>query len=131
MARAMVTRYGLSEALGPLAYGENEEEVFLGHSVTRTQNISPETAKLIDQEIRRIVDECYARAENILKEHLDDLHTLANGLLEYETLSGDEIKGLLRGEPIIRHDPDDDKDAKPPRSSVPSGGSVVGDTKPA
>ncbi len=65
-ARAMVTRYGLSDALGPIEYGENQEEVFLGHSVSRTQNISESTAQKIDMEIRRIVDECYARAKQIL-----------------------------------------------------------------
>ena len=126
MARAMVTRYGLSDALGPLAYGENEEEVFLGHSVTRTQNISPETAKLIDQEIRRIIDECYARAEKILKEHLDDLHTLANGLLEYETLSGDEIKALLRGESLHRDQPDSQPAPQGSGSAVPTAGKSRG-----
>src|SRR5665811_1260504 len=84
--RAMVTRYGLSDALGPIEYGENQEEVFLGHSVSRTQNISESTAQKIDSEIRRVIDECYQRAYGILSSRLADLHTVAKGLLEYETL---------------------------------------------
>src|ERR1700690_4450805 len=82
MARAMVTRFGMSDELGPLAYAENQEEVFLGHSVSRTQNISEATAQKIDQEIRRIVDNCYQRAYDILTTHLNDLNVLARGLLE-------------------------------------------------
>src|SRR5277367_3293785 len=84
MARAMVTRFGMSDALGPLAYAENQEEVFLGHSVSRQQNISEATAQKIDQEIRKIVDGCYQRAYDILHDQTADLHTLAKGLLEYE-----------------------------------------------
>ncbi len=122
MARAMVTQYGMSDKLGPLAYGDNEEEVFLGHSITRTQNLSDDTQKLVDTEIHRLVDEGYAAARKILEENVDALHTIANGLLEYETLSGDEIKGLLDGRPPIR-----DFDVAPPgpggiASAVPSAG---------
>jgi len=97
MARAMVTRFGMSDDLGPIAYGENQEEVFLGHSVSRTQSVSEATAQKIDQEVRRIIDECYQRAKKILSEKTADLHTLAAGLLEYETLTGDEIVALLKG----------------------------------
>src|SRR5690606_9716805 len=107
MARAMVTRFGMSDKLGPLAYGENEEEVFLGHSVSRTQNLSEETQKLVDSEIHRIVEEGYQTARRILEEGLDNLHTIAKGLLEYETLSGEEIKGLLQGKRPVRDEPDD------------------------
>ena len=88
MARNMVTKFGMSEKLGPLQYGENEEEVFLGRSVQRHQNVSEETAKLIDSEIRQIVDSCYDLAKKILNEKIDDLHALAKGLIEYETLNG-------------------------------------------
>ncbi len=102
MARAMVMDYGMSEKLGRIRYRANEEEVFLGHSVTRTQNISGETAKLIDMEVRRLVDEGEQKARTVLTEHLDDLHTLANALLEYETLSGQEVKDLLNGKPPVR-----------------------------
>jgi cell division protease FtsH len=102
MARAMVTRFGMSDSLGPIAYAENQEEVFLGHSVSRTQNVSEATAQKIDAEIHRIIDECYARAKQILEERQGDLNVLARGLLEYETLTGDEIVALLKGIPPVR-----------------------------
>jgi cell division protease FtsH len=94
-ARAMVTRAGLSKELGPVAYGANEEEVFLGRSVARTQNMSEETAKKVDSEIRKIVDKGYERARKILTEKIEDLHKLAKALLTYETLSGEEIENLI------------------------------------
>lgn len=106
MARAMVTQYGMSDKLGPLAYRENEEEVFLGHSVARQQNSSEETQRLIDEEIRNLVDSSYQVANNILKEHIGDLHIIAKGLLEYETLTGEEIKNLLKGIEPVRGDID-------------------------
>jgi cell division protease FtsH len=102
MARAMVTRFGMSEKLGPIAYAENQEEVFLGHSVSRTQNISEETARTIDAEIHLIIDNAYNRAKQILTDHATDLNVLARGLLEYETLTGDEIIALLKGIPPVR-----------------------------
>ena len=123
IARAMVTQFGMSEKLGPLTYAENEQEVFLGHSVTQTKAVSEATAETIDSEIRRIVDEGYARARKILEGDLDQLHTLAKALLEYETLTGDEIRSLLKGERIVRPNPEEEppKDAGR-RSSVPSSG---------
>ena len=102
MARAMVTRFGMSDSLGPIAYAENQEEVFLGHSVSRTQNISEATAQKIDSEIHRIIDESYQRAKDILTSRQGDLNVLARGLLEYETLTGDEINALLKGIPPVR-----------------------------
>jgi len=102
MARAMVTRFGMSDSLGPIAYAENQEEVFLGHSVSRTQNVSEATAQKIDSEIHRIIDECYTKARQILTDHQSDLNVLARGLLEYETLTGDEIIALLKGIPPVR-----------------------------
>jgi cell division protease FtsH len=102
MARAMVTRFGMSDELGPIAYAENQEEVFLGHSVSRTQNVSEATAQKIDAEIHRIIDECYVKAKDILTTKLADLNVLARGLLEYETLTGDEIIALLKGIPPVR-----------------------------
>ena len=95
MAKNMVTKYGMSKELGPLAYGENEEEVFLGRSVTKQQNMSEETAKKIDIEVKKIVDAGYDRAKKVLTEKIDDLHKLAKALLIYETLSGDEIRDLI------------------------------------
>ncbi len=104
MARAMVTQWGMSE-LGPLAYEEPDQEVFLGHSVTRNKNISDETARKVDDEIRKLVDEGNTKAREILVAQRDNLERIAQGLLEYETLNGDEIKALLRGETIVREDP--------------------------
>ncbi|HEX5279767.1 MAG TPA: ATP-dependent zinc metalloprotease FtsH [Micropepsaceae bacterium] len=124
MARAMVTRFGMSDELGPIAYGENQEEVFLGHSVSRTQNVSEATAQKIDSEVRRIIEDTYLRAKQILQDHLDDLHTVAKGLLEYETLTGDEIKALLRGERPVRT-PYEEPESTPqsrPSGTVPQTG---------
>lgn len=95
MAKNMVTRYGMSDQLGPIAYQENEEEVFLGRSVSRTQNVSEETAKKIDAEVKKIVESGYARAKKILADKVDDLHKVAKALLTYETLSGEEIKKIV------------------------------------
>ena len=102
LARAMVTRWGFSEKLGVVSYGENQEEVFLGHSVARTQNVSAETAKTIDSEIKRLVQGGYDEARNILTTKLDDLHTVAKALLEFETLSGDEIIKVMQGIQPVR-----------------------------
>ncbi|UEM23198.1 ATP-dependent zinc metalloprotease FtsH [Skermanella mucosa] len=128
ISRRMVTEWGMSEKLGPLLYGEPSQEVFLGHSVTQHKNMSDATAAEVDAEVRRIVDTAYATARRILTDNLDQLHTLGKGLLEYETLSGEEINALLRGEPIIRTDK---QDTPPPpkqptpgrRASVPTSGS--------
>ncbi|MBL4646909.1 MAG: ATP-dependent zinc metalloprotease FtsH [Rhizobiales bacterium] len=121
LARAMVTRWGFSDKLGKVSYGENQEEVFLGHSVARTQNVSEATAQIIDAEVRRIVEEGFAEAEQILTDKAKDLDTLAKGLLEYETLSGDEIIELLKGNPPVR---EDDDDSTSHGSAVPSAGAV-------
>ena len=94
-ARAMVMRAGLSKELGPIAYGENEEEVFLGRSVARQQNMSEETAKKVDAEIKKFVEKGYERAKKVLTEKIDDLHKLAKALLTYETLSGSEIEDII------------------------------------
>ena len=106
----MVTRWGYSDKLGLVSYGDNQEEVFLGHSVSRTQNVSEETANIIDAEVKRLVQTGYDEAKRILTEKLDDLHTLAKALLEYETLSGDEIINALKGVAPNR----DDSEAKRP-----------------
>ena len=119
-ARMMVTEWGMSEKLGMIAYGENSQEVFLGHSVTQSKNLSEATAQQIDGEIRRIIDEAYAKARSLLSENIDELHLLAKGLLEHETLSGDEIRQVIRGEPIIRNRPDEP--VPQGRGSVPSSG---------
>jgi cell division protease FtsH len=103
-ARGMITAYGMSEKLGRVRYQANEQEVFLGHAVTQTQNVSEATAQLIDQEVRRLIEEAEGRARTILTERLEDLHTVARALLEYETLSNDEIGTVLRGEKVVRDD---------------------------
>jgi len=122
LARAMVTQYGMSDKLGPLAYGDNEDEVFLGHSVTRTQNLSDETQKIVDEEIHRFVDEGYEMARKLLTKHKKQLHIIAEGLLEYETLTGTEINNLLKGKPPIRDDDEGNSELAPIRSAVPTTG---------
>jgi len=130
MARRMVTEWGMSEKLGPLRYSENEAEVFLGHSVTQRKNVSDATARLIDEEIRHLVETGERKAREVLTVKLDDLHTLAKGLLEYETLSADEVKALLRGEAIVRDSGNDNAPRRSSgrRSSVPTtdGGKTPG-----
>ena len=95
LAKDMVTRFGMSNELGPLTYGENEDEVFLGRSITRQQHMSEETAKKVDAEIKKIVEAGYKRAKKILTEKIDDMHKLAKALILYETLTGDEIMDLI------------------------------------
>ena len=100
IARKMVTEWGMSDKLGPLAYGENEQEIFLGHSVTQKKNISENTAQEIDKEVRKIVEGAYKKARLIIKKNITQLHRLAKGLLHYETLTGDEIKDIIKGKKI-------------------------------
>ncbi|MFY8038223.1 MAG: ATP-dependent zinc metalloprotease FtsH [Bosea sp. (in: a-proteobacteria)] len=119
LAKMMVTRWGFSPELGTVAYGENQDEVFLGMSMGRQQSVSEATARTIDSEVRRLVEGGLEDARRLLKERADDLETLAQGLLTYETLSGDEIKDLLDGKPPVR-----DVDPTPPTrgSAVPTAG---------
>jgi cell division protease FtsH len=124
LARAMVTKWGFSDLLGAVEYGENQEEVFLGHSVARNQNVSEETSKLIDQEVKRLVKAGEDEARRILTEKLEDLHTLAKALLEYETLSGDEIINALKGVAPTRVD----TETRRPTASI---GSVPISPRPA
>jgi cell division protease FtsH len=126
LARAMITRWGFSDKLGRVAYGDNQEEVFLGHSVARTQNVSEETAQIIDGEVRRLVDDAYAEALKILTKKKKDWIAIAEGLLEYETLSGDEIKALIAGKKPTR-DMGDDTPAR--GSTVPKAGVGKSQTK--
>jgi len=120
LARMMVTRWGLSPELGTVAYGENQEEVFLGYSVSRQQTISEDTVKKIDAEIKRFVEEGYQLAKKIITENLAGLELLAKGLIEYETLTGDEIKDLLEGKPPSRDGASEP--AAPRTSAVPPAG---------
>ena len=95
IAKDMVTKYGMSDELGPIAYGDNEDEVFLGRSITKTQNMSEETIQKIDKEINKIVKEGYDRAKKIIDDKIEDLHKLAKALITYETLSFEEITNIL------------------------------------
>jgi len=120
LARAMITEWGYSDELGKVSYGENQQEVFLGHSVAQSKNVSEETSQKIDEEVRRLIDHAYDGATKILKKKKKDWETLSQALLEYETLSGDEIAELLKGNPPVR----DDDTGKPPSrgSAVPTTG---------
>ena len=127
VARRMVTEWGMSDKLGFLAYGGDEQEVFLGRSMTQSKNMSEATADVIDSEIRRIVDLAYKDAAAILKKNAKQLELLAQGLLEYETLNGDEIKIIVEGGTLSRAEVDDDDSpatprAKRPRTGLPTGG---------
>ncbi|MGA3302048.1 MAG: ATP-dependent zinc metalloprotease FtsH [Methylovirgula sp.] len=122
LARAMVTRWGFSDELGTVMYGENQEEVFLGYSMGRQQNISEATSQKIDAEVRRLVEAGLAEATRILTEKRADLETLAKGLLEYETLSGDEIMALFQGRPPVRETGESAPPPPPRPSPVPTTG---------
>ena len=128
LARNMVTRWGLSEKLGPLTYSEDEGEVFLGHSVAQHKAVSDETAHDIDQEIRSIIDRAYARATDILKTHLDKLHVMAAALMKYETIDSDQINDIMDGkEPRPPADWDDSEPDVPGSGDPTSTGT---ETKP-
>ncbi|HEY8288778.1 MAG TPA: ATP-dependent zinc metalloprotease FtsH, partial [Acetobacteraceae bacterium] len=120
-ARRMITEWGMSDKLGMIAYGDNSQEVFLGHSVTQSKNVSEATAREIDAEIKDIIDRAYSKARRLLTENVEELHRLARGLLEHETLSGDEIRTVLRGEPVIRKVVDEPAPENR-RASVPTTG---------
>ena len=124
MAQSMVMEYGMSEKLGWLRYRANQDEVFLGHSVARSQNVSEETARLIDQEVRRLIEEAEATARAVLTENLHELHRLASALLEYETLNGEESKRIIAGESIGR----DEGNSRRP-VALGSGGSSIPKSK--
>jgi cell division protease FtsH len=117
LCRDMVTKWGLSERLGPLVYGDEDGEVFLGHSVTKTKEISDQTAEAIDEEVRRIVDETYNTAREILKSNIETLHAMANALLKYETLDSEQIQDVMHGreprEPKDWVSSDDNSKGKP------------------
>ncbi|NIN35084.1 MAG: ATP-dependent metalloprotease, partial [Gammaproteobacteria bacterium] len=115
IARNMVTKWGLSEKLGPLTYDEEEGEVFLGHSVTRHKEISDETASLIDSEIKEIIERNYGKAEKLLKDNMDKLHIMAEALVKYETLDTHQIDDIMEGRsprPPSEWDGDDETPTK-------------------
>ncbi len=122
MARSMVTKWGLSEKLGPLTYTEEEGEVFLGHSVTQHKNVSDETAHIIDEEIRAVIDRNYERSKSILTEYMDKLHLMAEALIKYETIDRKQIDDIMNGRPPR---PPADWSDSPPSST--EGGTVAAD----
>ena len=133
LAKMMVTRWGFSDLLGQVAYGENNEDVFLGMSMQRHQNVSEATAQTIDKEVRRLVDEGYSEAKRILTERYDDLEALARGLLEYETLSGEEIVDLLDGKTPNREsviEPSNPRSSAIPTTKRPRPGGAGGSVEP-
>jgi len=123
LARRMVTEWGMSGKLGPLRYNENQQEVFLGHAITQRQNMSEDTAKLIDEEIRRIVTEGETTAREVVSNHRRELEAITQALMEYETISGQEVNALIRGEKIVRRSDDEGpKDSAGSSSTVPTTG---------
>jgi cell division protease FtsH len=130
MARRMVTEFGFSDRLGPLRYTDNQEEIFLGHSVTQQKHVSDATARLIDEEVRRLIDEAEMTARRILNEHRADLDLLAGTLLEYETVSGEEVRALLRGEAVVRPDQREEQKQSGRRASVPTSRTKPGKEQP-
>jgi cell division protease FtsH len=121
IARRMVTEWGMSEKLGPLLYNENQQEVFLGHAITQRQNMSEDTARLIDLEVRRIVTDGENTARDVISNSRQELEAITQALMEYETISGDEVAAVMRGEKISRK-PDDDQPKGEVGSAVPSAG---------
>ena len=113
MARDMVTRYGMTDSLGPMVYAENEGEVFLGRSITKTTNISEATMQKVDAEIRKIIDEQYRVARKLIEDNKDKMHAMAKALLEWETIDAEQIQDILEG-----------REPKPPSSKPGSGGST-------
>jgi cell division protease FtsH len=112
IARNMVTKWGLSDRLGPLTYSEDDGEVFLGRSMTKHKEVSDETAHVIDEEIRVFIDRNYARSEKILKENIDKLHAMADALMKYETIDANQIDDIMSGkEPRVPEGWDDDQDS--------------------
>jgi len=130
IARNMVTMWGMSKELGPMVYGEREEEVFLGREITRRQNVSEETAQKIDAEVHKLIDDNYQRAKQILTSQIDRLHLLANALIEYETLDTHEIDLVLAGKKLDRA-PHMKKTKKTPPPDKPTATAPSGKTSKA
>jgi cell division protease FtsH len=128
MARDMVTRYGMSDVLGPMVYAENEGEVFLGRSITKTTNMSEETMRKVDAEIRRIIDDQYALARGLIEENRDKVEAMAKALLEFETIDAEQIDDIVQGRPP--RPPKATPSSTPPSGGKPAGG-IEGATQPA
>ena len=109
LARDMVMRFGMTDALGPMVYAENEGEVFLGRSVTKTTSMSEETMRAVDAEVRRIIDEQYKVARDLIEGNKDKMHAMANALLEWETIDADQVDDIMEGRP-----------PRPPKDGAPT-----------
>ena len=129
IARDMVMRYGMTDALGPMVYAENEGEVFLGRSVTKTTNMSEETLRKVDAEVRRIIDQQYKLARGLIEGNSDKMHAMANALLEWETIDADQIDDIMAGKPP--RPPKDWTPRNPPVGGDGSGGTPAVSTDPA
>jgi cell division protease FtsH len=125
----MVTRYGMTDALGPMVYAENEGEVFLGRSVTKTTTMSEQTMQKVDGEVRRIIDQQYSLARKLIEDNKDKMHAMAKALLEWETIDSDQLDDIMAG-----------KEPRPPKDWTPrtpssgggdSGGAPAVATEPA
>jgi len=116
IARDMVTRYGMTDALGPMVYAENEGEVFLGRSVTKTTTMSESTMQKVDQEVRKIIDEQYAQARKLIEDNREKIHAMAKALLEWETIDSDQLDDIIAGKP-----------PRPPKDWTPRAPSSGGD----
>jgi cell division protease FtsH len=128
MARDMVTRYGMSDVLGPMVYAENEGEVFLGRSITKTVNMSEETMRKVDAEIRRIIDEQYALARRLIEENRDKVEIMARALLDWETIDAEQIDDIVNGRPPR---PPKSSGSAPPTGGKPAAGGIEGAAQPA
>jgi cell division protease FtsH len=126
IARDMVMKYGMSETMGPMVYAEEQGEVFLGRSVTRTNNVSPETMLKIESEIRRIIDDQYKAARKLIEDNQDKMHVMAKALLEWETIDSDQIDDIMEGRP-----PRSPKDGVVSRTLPASGGTPNPSETPA
>jgi cell division protease FtsH len=122
----MVTKWGLSDKLGPLTYSEETGEVFLGRSVTQHKQVSDVTAHAIDEEVRRVIESNYTRAKGILESNLEKLHTMADALIKYETIDEEQLKDIMAGNtPKPPKDWDDTLSNKPPPAPAPAGGPAI------
>jgi cell division protease FtsH len=120
IARSMVTRFGMSDKLGPLTFGKREDMIFLGKEITSSKDYSDQTAMIIDTEVRGIIEKAHEQALRLLRENLDKLHLLAKTLLERETIDGDQMNRLLHGEKLgPLPPPDDDSSEMPPTAAAP------------
>jgi cell division protease FtsH len=129
MARDMVTRYGMSDSLGPMVYGENEGEVFLGRSITTHKNLSEATMQKVDSEIKRIIDEQYALARKLIEDNSDKAEAMAKALLEWETIDADQIDDIMAGLPP--RPPKPSQSVTPGKPGGPTGTAPAATTTPA